>query len=1139
MVWTIAATLALLSLPAEPLPIRVLAPDGKPVAGAKVWACLPSRPDQSRAVPEPRAAMSDAEGHATVAFPRGSRGGMVYARDAAGRIGSSYRQLGRGSVTVQLTAVAPRVVRVTAEDKPVVGAGIRINFSFSAARQSKDRVMSAEMVEALPWTPRAVTDAAGDATVLVPPGYGVFYTVLAAGHEPTQFRTPPGEEMRPVLESSGAIMLRVAGVDAAKAKSAGWQLSRKMSEVAETGTRPICNKYGVLEGSETQRINGLPPGRYELRVTGQGQANAVFVKADAVEIQSGETAPLTLTFGPATTVTGRIVDSSGKGITGMNVPVYVRDKGESQAASHYLNATTEADGRFTVHGPAGWYSVQLGKLPSGYAEKPRGRREGPPTVRAELGKPQVLPTITLINAVTFRAKFVLADGKPAAHAAVTTFETAMFGKDGPVTDAAGRLVMSDLPPDESIAPRGRRGNAVNVPETFVLDKTPNEVTIRLSEANAAGLTGRVLDSDGKPLAGAKVTAMHWLTAVGRQEGMSVNLPVGSVETDPDGRYTVTGLWPTDRYTIAITAKAFAKAEVTSGLAVAGKTADLGTRKLERAGLAVAGVVRDRAGQPVAGAEVFAVDGPERMPTRSAADGSFRLTGFYDAPAWVFAAMPGHRLGVQTVTPGDGRAVAVTLRAADSPPAAPPVVSAEYKAALDKLTRHLLQTMWDRQRDYHVNALADMARYDVATAKKWSDAALAQGKLGYPGTVANAERRQTHPKLALTDIDEVMAQLQALKGDAYPEAKDLALGLLAVDKPAAARVAEEMAVRARKYAPDRKPYALAEVGEIAFLAGNTAGGKKLLAEAADLVEKLDPKTSDRTSAIVGAVACRLAVADWPRAEKLLARLTDTSEKMRWLAATCAHLAASDPEKAIQLLETFPPNEGRYDQHRARIAVAVEVARRDPARAEKIVAGITNESYRFAGYLALAEHADKPRAVRLIDQAFALLGGEPRDFESWSNYGGAAGFAAIGSVYAARVSHPETAEFVTRALSLRSPEANSHSAQAKERLTAGFATVLALADPATARRVVAGVAPGSLEAGAITDRNVLFALALADPAGATLVVDKLFARPARLRPDDNELTGTGLVELGTILTTPDPLQGLNVYGNLPPIARDWRD
>ena len=116
----------------------------------------------------------------------------------------------------------------------------------------------------------------------------------------------------------------------------------------------------------------------------------------------------------------------------------------------------------------------------------------------------------------------------------------------------------------------------------------------------------------------------------------------------------------------------------------------------------------------------------------------------------------------------------------------------------------------------------------------------------------------------------MALIQGTKGDAYPEALALAGRLLPVDKAKAARIAEESAVLARRYGfPDRVSQ-LAKVGELVAKAGNVAGGKKLLAEAADLADKLDVSGSDRNSLAAGMAVARLALYDWPRAEAMLAK-----------------------------------------------------------------------------------------------------------------------------------------------------------------------------------------------------------------------------------------------------------------------------
>ena len=252
-------------------------------------------------------------------------------------------------------------------------------------------------------------------------------------------------------------------------------------------------------------------------------------------------------------------------------------------------------------------------MPAGYAVPYRKRDEDRAT-RVELGQAHTFAPIVLLDAVTFRARVVLADGTPATGAAVDATGPQDITRRAAVADAEGRFSFKNLPPDDAISPRVRLGKAVNVPEAIELDKLDGEATIWLSEANGAGFSGRVVDLAGQPLAGVKVGLGHTVWGVGRQSetGTSGGLGGGTALTDADGRYAFTARWPKDRYSVSATSEGYARAGTPSAAGVAGATHDFGTLRLGRAGLKVAGVVRDAADKPVAG-------GGTVLPRRPEAD----------------------------------------------------------------------------------------------------------------------------------------------------------------------------------------------------------------------------------------------------------------------------------------------------------------------------------------------------------------------------------------------------------------------------------------------------------------------------------------------------------------------------------------
>ncbi len=1122
------------SAQAPPVPVTVADPDGNPAAGAKVW-CYPY--SERATVQEPKPVAADAAGRATVGGPAGQYGTRyAFARDAAGRVGSaqlSRRADAAEGVRIVVRPVAARAGRVTGADgKPVAGARVRLTAYSEEALARKGYYSEVSLP---PWIPAQVTGPDGRFDAPAPEGFGVYFRVEAEGFGEATFLAAAAADPAPVLLRPGRVELRVAGVEPAKAKGAYWSL--RASDESRGGTRAIAYKAGTLDGTPTQAVEGLYPGRYDFAVQNGGALPVIAQKSAPVEVPPGGSATATASFGPAATITGRVVGPDGKGVGRVQVSVSGTDAADSNRQSQYLTATTAADGTFAAHGPAAWYAAGA-QPPDGLVHPSVPRRgQGRKAVRVELGQSREVEPIRLIAAKSVAVRAVLEGGKPAAGAKVSAW-TGTSHDYTATADADGRFAVKNLPPDDAFSPRIRLGDAVNLPEAIEVEKAADPVVVEVSPRHAAGFAGKLADPQGRPVAGAKVTLRPMVWGVGRNSDGGIQRSTDRVTIAPDaqGRYEFRTLWAKDRYSVLIAAPGFADAEIQDHVGVAGKVTDLGTTTLTRAGLVVKGTVRDAAGQPVAGAAVFSVDGPEREETKSGPDGGFTLSKFADAPAWVFARKAGYRLALAEVTPGQPGPAALTLVKADDPPAPAPVITAEHRAASERLTRHLLTRLWESGPDSGgIFALGYAAQYDLALARKWRDEAKARpGGRDYSGYVEPVARRKELAATAAADIEEAVAALAGMKGGAYDEALALARSLLATDKEKAARVAEEVAVRARERKLPEKVLSLADAGELAAQAGNAAGGKKLLGEAADLAEKLDFSGQTRTTMYAGMVAARLAPYDWPRAEAMLDRLTVPGEYNRWLSSAYARLAAADPARAKELLGKFKPDNA-FDSAHARVKGALAVAATRPDEAEALIPTISSAGNRLTGHVALAERfakTDRPRALRQIELAFAMIDADDPDLRSWSGMGGRAAFGAAAAAHAARFGHPGLADLVARTLAARpTPRDDYQGVKGREHALVVTASALALVDPASARRVLAGVAPpGEFAERAMSERREwLFALALADPDRAVGLVDKLFEQSKN--PAAGGPTNTGLTTLAALLTGADRLDELERWGGLP--------
>ncbi|MDB5309205.1 MAG: hypothetical protein JWO38_3407 [Gemmataceae bacterium] len=1157
----LAAVLLITPSPARagdppPVAVRVTTAAGKPAAGAKVWVYPDPDPEARLPPAEPTPIPADADGKLTIPGETGPRRSIrhLFARDPAGRVG--YTAVGQfwdpdpgpSGVRIVLADGAARAGRITAADGNPVAGAVVVPTSYSAegnARATGDG--PAPVIELPAWeTTRLGTRTGPDGRfrLAAPVGYGVSFRVTAAGFGETLFTAPAGVDLDAGLIAPGTVTITPAGVEASALKGLGWHLFMSARPAAAPGVRPVRWKTGTFDGSGPVTVRDVVPGRYEVGVSEDGRVPAVFVKADPVEVAAGKTAAVTASFGPAARVTGRVTDMvTGKAVPGAALLVNVHTDDRLAVPTRQFHVTTDGSGEYAAHGPPGWYIVWAQTAPDGYAVPyvANARQGLVEPARVAVGRPHAFAPIALPRAVTLAGRVVFPDGKPAGGATLSLGGVWTHTRADRTTAADdGTFAIKNLPPDDAVAPRVRLGTAVNVPQTFDLEKTTRPVSIEVSEANAAGFRGRVTDAKGVPVAGAKVTLRHSVPGVGRNASTGTNGPAATTTTDADGRYTFAGFWPRDTYSVAVAATGYAGAGSKSLTGAAGEVQEFGPLKLGRAGLAVRGVVRDAVtDKPVGGAEVFGVDGPARVSTASAADGSFTLSGYYEGGGFVFVRQPGYRPAAVPVVPGGPDPVTVPLTPAAAPPGPQPAVPPAHAAALDRFTRHLLTRTWEVRADfgYGSHALLGMARIDLDVAKKWRDEEKTRtgGTTDLTRHLERAVRDKTLFDTAKADVDEAVAVLAQVPGeDGFTETLRLGEQLLPVDRAGAARLAEEAVVRARQREFPAKVWALAEAGDLAVRAGNGAGGTKILLEAAALAGKIDAAGRDLNAYAVGMVAARLAPHDWPRAEVLLGGIKDPGEYNRWLAAAAGRLAAVDLPGAKRLFDRFRVDNSSYPSE-ARLRVAFRIAAARPDEAVKVVEGVAERAYQFHGYLGLARRfapADRGRAAKMIDAAFDLLDGQPEAFRSWGNFGGRAGFGATAVVRAREIGYPDVAGLVARTLAMRPTGADAWSPEDRADQLVNIAAALAIVDPGTARGVLAGVAPPDElpERASRQRRDWLFALALADPERATVLVDKLIDRAKEARNGGNGLSQSGLVELGSILTDTDRLRTLTVYGSL---------
>jgi RNA polymerase sigma factor (sigma-70 family) len=243
--------------------------------------------------------------------------------------------------------------------------------------------------------------------------------------------------------------------------------------------------------------------------------------------------------------------------------------------------------------------------------------------------------------LTIRGVVVDAAGVPVQGALVEMVAVALLGADAEVVATSGgdgRFVVHAAPTQALVGARADGRCASPMQRVFGNDGNIAEVTLRLG-APAGAVEGVVVDGAGTPVADA------WIkVGAGRTEGIAATMdgapPLPAlVRSARDGTFRAVGVAPG---TQPVQAQALDRASWSGSCDVAaGLTARL---RIElAAGARVRGVVRDEAGQPVAGAEVVVgeVGDFARVRQRSATDGSYELRSLPAGEIAILAQHAGH------------------------------------------------------------------------------------------------------------------------------------------------------------------------------------------------------------------------------------------------------------------------------------------------------------------------------------------------------------------------------------------------------------------------------------------------------------------------------------------------------------------
>lgn len=609
---------------------------------------------------------------------------------------------------------------------------------------------------------------------------------------------------------------------------------------------------------------------------------------------------------------------------------------------HYL--VTDDKGRFSTLVQPGTvrFSLDLHDMPKGYFLPPSTPHWLDFDVKPGEELHQFAPP-RLRKAVQVTGRVVDEAGKPAVRVGVSgSWTSAEFGNGGNTsnaqTDEKGEFVLGNLPPKSRVRVSASKGwVAGSEPAIVEVAGEGEPVTLVLHKKPTLALSGRVLDSDGKPLAGAWVMVETRPRDQPFSHGSTFYFEDREqIQTGPDGRFQTPDQIPVgQQYRVEVVAPGFETAE---SKWVAPPALDIPDVTLRRqAGTrVVTGRVVDSAGRAVSGVEVFqSGDGPKRILVITDAEGRFKLTGVPDTPVLLFAARKGYRFLGQRVDPG-APPVEFSLRRMNEPsasllkPVAPPVGREEERAIARALIARARTESFNTNQGNGTRReqFADLtALVDPDRALELIENQIFQADAQVLADLALA-RSEADPKQALEILDAIGEPLTATSS---------ALALFdRLGSTAAPEFRRDLLGRAERRAraienPGPQATELAKIADRWLDLGDLDRASKLVREAQALAEKpREQPYPDPTDDL----ALALARVDLPAALKLVESHGKNQEyQIRELRIGLAkRLATTDPAAARRIIATVQDQW----QTSARREVCLRMAEKDLPAAQALAA-----------------------------------------------------------------------------------------------------------------------------------------------------------------------------------------------------------
>lgn len=627
---------------------RVLDSSGKPIAGAKIeWVAYRADDeivlDQTTGNEPPSLGhtATDAEGRFRVVLdnPRVSVALRVLpeGRPSARFAGPFDSSEENDLFEIQVPTAEKAAGQVVDEaGKPVAGAKVLV--ASTGAVFDSDALFLAE----------ARTGADGSFTAPDAPEGARVFLVRAPGFVPAnrvQIDARPAEKI--VLQRGGIIQGGI--LDAAGKPAPGLIVTAE--EVA-----------AVSDDAGRFRLAGVSAGSHRLQALGKEDFAA---RKDGVRVRKGEETEAVLALRRGLEISGTVIEeATRRPVPGARISAF-QSVGFGNFGRRRAERTARADqrGRFRLHGLApSRYSVEAvkdGYLPASIAGVNAGaasasnlalRRAATISGRVtdEKGQPVAGARVRIAREMGIRRMLRGAMSNPASF----------LGGQGVLTSSDGAFRLRGLEPEKNISLEAAKTGFATARKPGLSIKAGDAVKdVALVVRRGIEAKGKIVDAQGQPVAGAEIRAVR------REEGamggarmqmrmMGLNSDRPDAVSGADGAFALKGL-EEGQYTLTVARDGFARKTVPS-LEVRASTENAWPPITLASGAPIAGTVRDTAGGPVSGAQLFALDiggGGRPQNATSDAEGKFRLEGFTaERPILVNVSAQGFATQQKNVTP---------------------------------------------------------------------------------------------------------------------------------------------------------------------------------------------------------------------------------------------------------------------------------------------------------------------------------------------------------------------------------------------------------------------------------------------------------------------------------------------------------